>query len=208
MQWSAPPMTATRRAPRRDAGRPRGAPVAEAVLAATLRELASAGVEGLSVERIAREAEVNKTSIYRRWPTREALVAAALEGVAAQITGQLPDTGSLRGDLLALVGAVSDLVGSPLGRGLLRAALTESAEAAVAALATDQLARGTAGPARAIVARAKARGEWARGARGDMVVHALVGAVIHRAVLEHGALDRRWLGSLVDLMLHGALPRE
>jgi AcrR family transcriptional regulator len=177
------------------------------VLAATLRELASAGVEGLSVERIAREAAVNKTSIYRRWPTRESLVAAALEGVAAGVAGKLPDTGSLRGDLLALLGAVSELVGSPMGRGLLRAALAESAGAEVAALAAERLGRGTSGPAHAIVARAKARGEWARGARGEMVVHALVGAVIHRAVLEHASLDRRWLGSLVDLMLRGALPR-
>ncbi len=200
-------MSATRRATRRDAGRPRGAPIADAVLAATLRELASAGVEGLSVERIAREAEVNKTSIYRRWPTRESLVAAALEGVAAQVAGQLPDTGSLRGDLLALLRTVAELVGSPLGRGLLHAALTETSEAAVAALAADRLGRGTTAPAHAIVKRAKARGEWARRARGEQLVHALVGAVIHRAVLEHGSLDRRWLGSLVDLMLYGALPR-
>lgn len=200
-------MGTKRRTPRRDAGRPRGAPIADAVLAATLRELASAGVEGLSIERIARDADVNKTSIYRRWPTRESLVAAALEGVAAQAAGHLLDTGSLRGDLLALLGMVSELVGSPLGRGLLRAALTESTEAAVAALAADQMGRGTVGPARAIVTRAKARGEWARGTRGEMVVHALVGAVIHRVALEHGSVDRRWLGSLVDLMLRGALPR-
>ncbi|MDO9019824.1 MAG: TetR/AcrR family transcriptional regulator [Deltaproteobacteria bacterium] len=200
-------MKGTTPRPRRDAGRPRGAPIAEAVLAHTLAELAAVGVEGLSVERIARAADVNKTSIYRRWPTREALVAAALEGVAAQVTAQLPDTGTLRGDLIALVVAVAGLFATPLGRGLLRAALTESAAEEVAALAARQLGRGGHGLARTVVARARSRGEWADGARGEVVVNALVGAVIHRAVLERGALDGRWRGALVDAMLYGALPR-
>src|SRR5690242_7791444 len=83
---------------RRDAGRPRGQPITEAVLDRTLEELASFGVAKLSVSRIARAADVNKTSVYRRWPTREALVAAALERVHERLASQLQDTGSLRGD--------------------------------------------------------------------------------------------------------------
>jgi AcrR family transcriptional regulator len=201
-------MIRKKRAPRRDAGRARGAPIAEAVLARTLEELATAGLEGLSVERIARSAEVNKTSIYRRWPTREALVAAALEGVLDHMAERAPDSGTLRGDLLGLLTPVAELIGQPTGRAVVRAALAEASESSVAALAARQLGPGAAGPVHALVERARARGEWRAGVRGEAVVGALVGAMIHRAMLEHGALTPRWLGSLVDIMLWGVVPRD
>ena len=192
---------------RRDAGRARGAPIADAVLLHTLEELATTGNEGLSVERIARRAEVNKTSVYRRWPTREALVAAALEGILDDVATQLPDTGSLRGDVLGLLSGVAMLIGQPMGRAVVRAALAQSAESSVAALAASRLKQQSSGPIRKLVARARARGEWREGAKGEQLVSAMVGAVIHRAMLEHGGVTKRWLGSLVDLLLLGALPR-
>lgn len=201
-------MKRTQRVTRRDAGRARGAPIAEAVLTRTLEELATAGLEGLSVERIARRAEVNKTSVYRRWPTREALVAAALEGILDDVASNVPDTGSLRGDLLGLLGRVARFVGQPAGRAVVRAALSESAEASVAALAAARLSQQAGGPVRDLVARARARGEWRRGVSAEQLVSMLVGAILHRAMLEHGSLTKRWLGSLVDLALHGVLPRE
>lgn len=55
---------------RRDAGRPRGRPVVDAVLDAVVAELAEHGPDGLSVERVARRAEVNRTTVYRRWSGR------------------------------------------------------------------------------------------------------------------------------------------
>lgn len=180
----------------------------EAVLTRTLEELATAGLEGLSVERIARRAEVNKTSVYRRWPTREALVAAALEGILEDMGSQVPDTGSLRGDLLGLLGPLMEFMGSPTGRAVVRAALSESAASSVAELASRRLKQQSKSPVRALVARARARGEWRAGVKGEQFVFALVGAILHRAMLEHAGLTRRWLGSLVDLMLLGVLPRE
>jgi len=201
-------MKPTKRVARRDAGRARGAPIAEAVLACTLEELAMTGLEGLSVERIARQAEVNKTSIYRRWPTREALIAAALEGVLVSVEAKAPDTGSLRGDLLGLLEPIVDFIGQATGQAVIRAALAESSASSVATITARRLAQQTAHPVRALMARAEARGEWRAGASGEQLVFALVGAVIHRAMLEHAGLTKRWLGSLVDLILLGVLPRE
>lgn len=194
--------------PRRDAGRARGAPIAEAVLARTLEDLATAGIDGMSVERIARKAEVNKTSIYRRWPTREALVAAALERILDDVAAKAPDTGSLRGDLIGLLQPVVDFLGHAAGRAVVRAALAESSAPTVAAMAASRLAQRSAGPARALMARARSRGEWRGGVKGEQLVFTLVGALIHRAMLEHAAITKRWLGSLVDLVLLGVIPRE
>ncbi len=191
---------------RRDAGRSRGEPIVDAVLLHTLEELASAGLAGLSIERIAQRAEVNKTSVYRRWPTREALVSAALERMLGEVSSQIPDTGSLRGDLLGLLAPVCELIGSDLGKAVLRAAVTHSAPTGVSELALQQI-KNTSKPLRAVMARARARGEWRAGADPRQVVFMLVGAVIHRALLEHAPLSRRWVSKLIDLALEGVKPR-
>ena len=191
---------------RRDAGRARGEPIVDAVLLHTLDELASAGFAGLSIERIAQKAEVNKTSVYRRWPNREALVSAALGRILSDVAAKIPDTGSLRGDLLGLLAPVCELMGSELGKAVTRAALTGSSASSVNQLALLQLDK-TSKPLRAVVARARARGEWRAGADPRQLVFMLVGAVMHRALLEHAPLSRRWLTSLVDLALSGVLRR-
>jgi AcrR family transcriptional regulator len=193
--------------PRRDRGRPRGAAVVERVLAATLTELARVGMEGLAVDEVAKLALVNKTSVYRRWPTREALVAAALSRVLDGAVAQFPDTGSLEGDLLALLTPIMQMISESPGRALLRAAFSESASGAVAALAAQSFTSQSANPLHAMVERAQRRGEWRDNVQADQLVSMLVGAVIHRAMLEHAPLSAEWLASLVDLVLYGAVPR-
>jgi AcrR family transcriptional regulator len=79
----------------------RGPKVRRAVFAATLAELSEAGYAALTVEAVARRAGVHKTTVYRRWPDREALVIDALTShVAAEVP--LPDTGSVDTDLREL----------------------------------------------------------------------------------------------------------
>ena len=86
-------------------GRPRSAEAHQAILDATLDLLADQGFEAMSMEGVAARAGVGKTTIYRRWSTKEALVIEAVRGLHAEY-GVL-DTGSLRGDLLILM-RVSD----------------------------------------------------------------------------------------------------
>lgn len=72
------------------------------VLAATIEELALGGLEGLTLERVAARAGVNRTTIYRRWPTKDDLVLAAFQWMA-QKDAFTWDTGTLRGDLELLI---------------------------------------------------------------------------------------------------------
>jgi AcrR family transcriptional regulator len=67
------------RNPRNVAGRPRSPVVDQAILRAALELFIEHGVAGASIEKIARRAGVGKTSIYRRWPSRETLLAQAIE---------------------------------------------------------------------------------------------------------------------------------
>jgi AcrR family transcriptional regulator len=188
---------------RRDAGRPRGENIADAVLDSTLEELATAGVAGLSIDRIARAADVNKTSVYRRWPTREALIAAALERVLVHLEVQQVDTGSLRGDLLFLGETVGQFLTQPVGRALTRAVFAEDTAPSIAALARRQLQESAGGPAAAMVMRAMRRGEWRDDADPVVVLSMLVGAMLHRVGLERGEIGREWLEGVVGVLVRG-----
>ena len=190
---------------RRDAGRPRGEPVEAALLARTLEELVAHGIEGASVDRIAHAAEVNKTSVYRRFGTREALIAAALERVAHDIGAQVSDQGSLRRDLQLVAQHVAALLGAPMGRSLARAAFAESVDSAIASLAAREMESSRAA-ARSMVKRARARGEWRRGIAPEVVFAALVGALLHRALLERAPLTAGFIRQVVDLVTVGVSP--
>ncbi|WP_051326260.1 TetR/AcrR family transcriptional regulator [Glycomyces tenuis] len=81
-------------------GRPRSEAVSRSILEATLDLIAEHGtVADVSVEGVAERSGVSKATIYRRWPSKEALVAAAVESVKAPIPTDLPRT-SLRDDLV------------------------------------------------------------------------------------------------------------
>ena len=172
---------------RRDRGRPRGAPVVEAVLDETLRQLEREGLAGLRVEAVAEAAGVNKTSVYRRWPTRASLVAAAIARAQAHLTVP-PATGSLEGDLRAVVGAVGRFLGSTPGRATLSVALSGGLGADADTL-RDHLEQAAVASARAVFAGAVARGECAAVDEPEAVVFALVGAVLHRVLLERRAVN-------------------
>ena len=175
------------------------------VLDTALAELVAHGLDGFNVERIARAAQVNKTSIYRRWPSKGALVAAALERTMTDISLRLDDSGSLRGDLAHLCAEVAALLSQPLGRELARAALGEDSE--VGALASRQLSSQAQGPQRDLTARAIARGEWRDTVAAEIVLSLLVGALIHRLLLEKQPLTPAWQQAMIDAVLLGVMPR-
>jgi AcrR family transcriptional regulator len=142
-----------RKLPRR-----RGAELDAAILAATLDELAEVGYAKLTMERVAERAKTGKASVYRRWPSRMELVMDAVYH-AMPDPDSPPDTGSLRGDLLALLRHNARLLAGPAGeamRGLLGDALRDETR-------TDELRRYSHGAGRRTMAeiarRAVARGE-------------------------------------------------
>jgi AcrR family transcriptional regulator len=87
-------------APARGRGRPRSPEADQAILDATLRMLGTHGVAGTTIEGVAADAGVGKTTIYRRWPTKTDLILAAMSNIVPP--GDPPDTGSMAGDMAAL----------------------------------------------------------------------------------------------------------
>ena len=81
-------------------GRPRDPAADRAILTATMKLLMECGFSNLSIEGVAAEAGVGKTTIYRRYKGKTQLVIAAMSSFKQFF--DIPDTGSLRNDLIAL----------------------------------------------------------------------------------------------------------
>jgi len=100
----------------------------EAIHAATLAELAETGYAGLSIERVAIRARTSKAAIYRRWPARADLVAAAIGHASDRDLDSTPDTGDVRKDLFVVLRAAADRLAGPYGeaaRGLIAETLAD-----------------------------------------------------------------------------------
>ena len=183
-------------APRRRPGG-RSARIRAAAIAATLAELAESGYAGLSLEDVARRAGVHKTTLYRRWGTREDLVLeAVLDQVGAHVA--VADTGVLRDDLLELARTAALNATTPEVAAMARTVAAESphnprlAEANrrfwVERLAIDGV----------IVERAIGRGEIAEGTDPRQVIESVIGPIHLRLLLTGEPIDRAFLEGIVD----------
>lgn len=81
--------------------RRRGAALEEALLEAAWQELAEAGYAGFTMEKVADRAGTSRPVLYRRWPDRWQLAVAAVRARMSANPVAAPDTGTLRGDLIA-----------------------------------------------------------------------------------------------------------
>ena len=142
-----------RKRPRR-----RGQALNAAIFQATLDELAEHGYAALTMEGIAERAHASKASLYRRWQTRLDLVMDAIHQALPDPTSP-PDTGSLRGDLLASLRQTASLLAGPAGEAL-RGVLSEVLSDRTRTMAARRRSQGTGSKAmREIARRAAARGE-------------------------------------------------
>jgi AcrR family transcriptional regulator len=99
-----------------DPGRPQDARVTEALLAAALEALAEHGYEAATIAGLASRAKTSKQAVYRRWPDKAALVAAAIEHALRTVNPAPPQRGSVAQDLKVCLGnTVAALQDTPLG---------------------------------------------------------------------------------------------
>jgi AcrR family transcriptional regulator len=141
------------------ATRRHGAALEAAVLQAAAEELAEVGYPGLTMDRVAARAGTSKNVIYRRWPNRTALSIAAWRSMLPSAPDDVPDTGTLRDDALAMLRRTNDRMAAPFGavlRGLL-AGMQDDPERLREI--REQLGRVGVGPWLTILARAVTRGE-------------------------------------------------
>jgi AcrR family transcriptional regulator len=181
----------------------RGEPVVRGVLEATLAELSTVGYGALRVEDVATRAGVNKTTVYRRWPTKEDLVRAALQSITVD-RAVTPNTGSLRGDLLDIGRLIVMRASSPEWQGIRRVLIAEGQNAELMVIAKELREAFEAIP-RSVLEAAQARGEVEQGADSMLLFNVFKATVQHRILNERKEADEAYLNRLIDLLLHGAL---
>ncbi len=184
--------TATTRLPRK----------ADRIFDVALRRLSDHGYDALTIEGIAQEAEVNKTTLYRWWTGKDELLSAALRhGDLLHIT--VPDSGTLRGDIIDTLRQISTLLESPYTRAII-AGVIDGGRPGLAHLATEFVDDRLLGHGE-ILARATARGEIASTTTSTDLFHPLIGALWIRVLLLHQHADDSYLAGLVDNFLGGFL---
>ena len=187
----------------------RGEERERAILAAVVELLGEAGYEAMTMDAVAARAHASKTTIYRRWPGKPELVKAAVDGYVA---GRLPisaDTGSLRGDLMAVMRAMRGHLTDEflaMMSGLLHAMRTDPELAGVlrSHLAEDYSA------ALPIIRRAAGRGEVPAGAEETLAktTHELIEAQLFRQMALGAPFDEQFSRHVVDDLVLPVLTRN
>jgi AcrR family transcriptional regulator len=183
----------------RGRGRPRDTALDERILEQVVALLGSHGYAGLTLDELAARSGVAKTTILRRWPSKAAVAAAGVERLALQSV-DVPDSGDLRVDLLALLhGAVEAFV---RGRGQFVARLIREAghhpeitDLLYTVIHTRRQAY------RRVLALAIARGELAPSIDQDLLIDLLIGPIWTRMLITRDPITREYVDSIVEAVL-------
>jgi AcrR family transcriptional regulator len=181
-------------------GRPRDEAREQAILEAAIELLAEVGYEAMSIEAVAVRAKSSKATIYRRWPGKAELVAEAMRRRTEPFVEDLPDTGSLRGDLLRLADLMfAGITGADGGLmcGLAVAVRSDPRFGRLLAAHTyDHKLRSMA----EVVSRAEARGELPPGADPKLILEVAPGVALFH-LMSGEPLDAAFAEHLVDHIL-------
>ena len=169
------------------------------ILRATYELLGEVGYEGLRLDAVATRARASKATLYRHWPGKPQLVADAVR-VCRAADRECPDTGSLRGDLVAFMEIMAASMKSedgPLFAGLVMAMLHD-AEFAAEMRGLQEYKQSTAA---AMHARAVARGELSADSDQNLIQEIAPALMFMQCFARGEPLDERFISHLVDDIL-------
>jgi AcrR family transcriptional regulator len=181
----------------------RSARVREAVLDATIEAIVAGGYAGLTIDDVARRAGVHKTTLYRRWATREAMVLDALLARSATHVA-VPDTGTLRGDLVALLRAVAANITSREGRALVMALLLETRGVPGLDALRQEFWSTRFELVAAVVERAIERGELEGTVDAALLVELAIAPLYLRVLVTGEEIDDAFVVAVADHVMTGA----
>jgi AcrR family transcriptional regulator len=177
--------------------------VEEAILRATLEILDEAGFEDLTVEAVAARAGAAKTAVYRRWPSKVPLVVEAL--TRALPVPEVPDTGDLRTDMIALWHSLGVAGQRYVERLLPLVTIYLARSDDLAAQMRDRYFQPRLRASYAVIARAADRGEISADTDPELAYDLLFGSLVYR-FLRGSPPDDDTIGRVVDLAVRGLRP--
>ena len=184
-------------------GRPRSIHADQAILQATLDLLAEVGYESMSIEAIASRAGVGKTTIYRRYTSKEELVADAIESLRDDLA--IPDTGSFWGDMDILINNAAKKIDSPLGRQTLALIIsTASSNPQFAEVYWTKYTKLRREAFSKVLERAKSRGEIHKDADVDLIIDLVSGSLYYALIFKPTTEPvRAYMRRTMNLLLKG-----
>lgn len=163
--------------------------------------LVERGVGGLTIDEVASRSGVAKTTIYRHWPDRAALVLDTARSHFADFDA--PDTGSLRGDLRAYFGLVDDHTLSGTAGDVMPMVLEASNRDPEMAGIIDTISAERRRDLQCIIERASARGEFASSLDIDQLLGVIVGPVVFQKLVRRKPLTPAYVETCIEIALAG-----
>jgi AcrR family transcriptional regulator len=194
-RWTAAPAQAA-------SSRRRGAVLERAILDAALEQLGTVGWNGLTMEGVAAGAQTGKAAVYRRWPSKEDLVADALRAGLPRLDA-VPDLGSVREDLVVLCRKARDAMFSRSGFAV-RSVIHECDPTQVErfhALIFEGVVEPTVKVLHEVISRGIERGEVRPGAANGYVLDAIPAMMMYRSKMCTSEWNDRDLEEMIDQLM-------
>ena len=180
----------------------RSARVKDAVLRATLETLMDGGLDALNFSEIGRRAGVHATSVQRRWGSLENLLLEALVNYAYDAIA-IPDTGSLRGDLVALSRSLRAYFATPVGATVVQMLVTSANNDKDFLANRAEFVRIRLAAMGAMIRRARERGELRPDVDDDIALDLALGPLYVRTLITRQPIDDAFIERFVDALLGG-----
>jgi AcrR family transcriptional regulator len=178
---------------------PRVARSRRVVIEAAVELLVERGFAATTVEAIATRSGAAKTTIYRHWPDKAAVLREAMESIVP--VASAPDTGSLRGDLIHFTEELADILATPPTSALVPGLVDVAERDAELARLLAEFTANRRRPVHAALTRAIERSEISRTTDPELITGLLLGPLFYRRLLTRQPLDAAFLGWLVDTVL-------
>ncbi len=195
------------RGKKRAPGRPRSEEARSAILRSTLQLLGKNGFSDLTIEAVSAHAGVGKTTVYRWWPSKAALIADAFASSTTQKL-HFPDTGSLRTDMSQQMRQLVRVFRSRRGRIVSAILAAGQTDREVIAAFRERFLKPRRREAYATLRRGIVRGELRKNMDLDLLLDSLYGPIYMRFLIRHDTLTPGFVNHLCELVLGGALPNR
>jgi AcrR family transcriptional regulator len=181
-------------------GRPRDPSRDSVIRAAILRLLADVGYGALTMDAVASEAGVGKATIYRRWRTKQDLVVDTISDLN-RAEAEIPDTGSLEGDLRSMMRQMVAMITGPTGAATLSLLSTVPHQPALARAFQDGPLAVWRQSFESLWSRAEQRGEIPTGLANSVIAEATSALLVQRWLLTGRPVDEAYADEVLDTVV-------
>jgi len=178
----------------------------KAVLTATFQLLSETGLTGVSIDQVSRRSGVAKTTIYRHWPSRSALVLDACSRLKPK--SEAPDTGNLKDDVTVLALNLASRLRTARWATVLPSMIDAAERDPELADLHSRMHAEMTTAFRAVIERSQQRGELSRHRRPTEVVAMILGPLFYRRWFSREPLDEGFVKRVVESAVSGLKERS